>query len=915
MTTVTSNTTTVNLDNRSVYNKALINIAGDIIASLVLALMAWQSTAWQLSAVAGTMVAMTVLAVVGLQLIKRGRTLLGAWLVINVPVVVIAVNGFLVADLGIITGIVVIVATVVTAPQLLPARQATWATLVSILVAILVISLDQFAPEPDLRFEAPEQVIALAIALTSIVVLGYMVITLREFSNYSLRTKMIVSFLFVSLLSMVALTFTANRVLQQSLTESAEQRLAVAAADVSGSFDLFIRSNLTRLKNEASLPLFVEFLEPTDFRPGNSELDKILRNFSQNDIENVVSYALLDRDGINVVDSVGRNLALNESDQEYFQIALNEHRPYVSPVIFSERYQQPVLVFSTPVHNVLGQSIGVLRAIYKADILQSLIETSNELAGAESYAILLDENQLRLAYGPDPALTYKLVAPLPPAEVERLQAAERLPQGDIDQIATNLPDFSRGLSNADTQSGFLAGVHLDDIAREHQDWVVVVRPESKPEWQIAFLQPPEIYLQPVESQTRVILISMMIILAVVAAIAFGLGQFIAGPILRLTRVAEQITQGDFDVQAPVESGDEIGRLAAVFNTMTGQLRNFIGSLEAQVRERTNDLALSMEIGQQASAIRELEPLLKTVAGFLVEHFALDVAQVYLVDDLARDLVVAETSQHIDLSALTPVQIGDDTTPGRAAASALPELVSDTAQSQSYSPLPSLPDTRSHLAVPLLVEQNVIGVLDLHANTPNIFTRENLTVYEAVATQLAISIDSARQWALALEAQAKSEQTLRQLTQQQWAETLETRRAALGYAYNLSAISQVYHADSGDIQMPLTIQNQPVGKLSVSAPPGRKFSEDEQELLAAVAQQLAQKAENLRLFDQTQQRATREQLARQITEKIRASRDIESALKVAATELSSALGTARAVIDLHVPDPIEPASQAANGKQN
>lgn len=913
MVTVTGKTNTDNMKNRSVYSKALISIIGNIVTLIVLTFVAWQSGVWNIAVVAGAMVIMTVVAIVGLQLIKRGREVLGAWLIISGPLVVITATGLLIAGLGIIIGIVVIMVTVFSAPQLLPVRHSGWAIVISILVAIFAIWLDQLAPA--FRFTTPEQVLTLAIALISILVLGYSVVIIREFKDYSLRTKVIVSFLFVSLLSMVALTYAANQVLRQSLTQSAAQRLNVAAIQVSSSVDAFIQSNLIRIKNEASLPLFVDFLEPTNSSPSKSEIGRIVRNLWQNDIDNIISYGLLDRHGINVVDSLGENLTLDESDQDYFKVAFKEHRSYISPVIFSNQYDQPVVIFSTPIHNAVGQSIGVLRAIYKADVFQRLIENSNELAGPESSAILLDENQLRLANGPDPSLMYKLVAPISTVEAVKLQTVERLPLGDIEQISTNLPDFSQRLAQADTQNSFLAGVHSGDSTRAHDDWVVVVRPETKPEWQVAFLQPPEIFLRPVESQTRAILISVMVILVVVAALAFGLGQYIAGPILRLTQAAEQVAGGDFVIQASVESSDEIGRLAAVFNTMTDQLRSFIGSLEAQVSERTNDLALSMEIGQQASAIREMEPLLKTVIAFLEDRFKLDEVQVYLIDDLAQNLVVAETSQEIALSAFQPVSIGSASIPGQAAAGTLPKLVSDTYQSQDYTPLSSLPNTRSHLAVPLLVEQQVIGVLDLHANTPNTFTRENLTVYEAVATQLAISIDSARQWALALDAQTKAEQALRQLTQQSWAETLETRRQVLGYAYNLSAVVPVKSADNGDIQMPLTIQNQQIGKLSVSAPPGRTFSEDEQGLLAAVVQQLAQKAENLRLFNQTQQRATREQLARQITEKIRASRDIETALRVAASELGSALGVSRAVVDLQIPDPDQPEPPAANGKQN
>jgi GAF domain-containing protein len=86
---------------------------------------------------------------------------------------------------------------------------------------------------------------------------------------------------------------------------------------------------------------------------------------------------------------------------------------------------------------------------------------------------------------------------------------------------------------------------------------------------------------------------------------------------------------------------------------------------------------------------------------------------------------------------------------------------------------------------------------------------------------------------------------------------------------------------------------------VHKPSDQTWTEDEQALLQTVAQQLAQKAENLRLFEDTQQRATREQIARRIIDKVRASRSIETALKTATEELNKALGTARAVIDLQI----------------
>ena len=166
--------------------------------------------------------------------------------------------------------------------------------------------------------------------------------------------------------------------------------------------------------------------------------------------------------------------------------------------------------------------------------------------------------------------------------------------------------------------------------------------------------------------------------------------------------------------------------------------------------------------------------------------------------------------------------------------------------------------------------------------------------------MAISIDSAKQWELSQAAQQKSEESLNQLTQQQWAERLSTRRGLLGFAYDLSTISPLQATDfNGGVSVPVMVQNQSIGQMAVSMPENRKMSEDEQAMLNAVAQQLAQKAENLRLFEETQQQATREQLARQIADKIRASRDIETALNTAAQELSKALGLSKAQVDLEI----------------
>ncbi|GIK38705.1 MAG: hypothetical protein BroJett011_25380 [Chloroflexota bacterium] len=396
----------------------------------------------------------------------------------------------------------------------------------------------------------------------------------------------------------------------------------------------------------------------------------------------------------------------------------------------------------------------------------------------------------------------------------------------------------------------------------------------------------------------------------ITVLIFALSAWVTNPLAKLLTAIQGIKSGEMKLAARVEinSRDEIGELATAFNTLASQLSHSIDTLEDQVRDRTTELALSMEVGQRAAAIRNLDELLPTITEYIRTQFNLYYTQVYFVDDLEQNLILRAGTGSVGQELVArrhQLPIGLGSIVGRVAAEGKSIVVADTQNSDIHKPNPLLPETRSELAIPLVVEGRVIGVLDMQADKTGTFTENNVTVFEAMATQLAISINSAQQWVLSQEAQHKAEEAVRQLTRQSWLERLASRREGLGFAYDLvdiapvSAVDPETASDGKELVAPLVIQNESIGQLTVKVPPRRALSADTQGLVAAVAQQLAQKAENLRLFEQTQQRAAREQLARQITEKVRASRDIETALKIAAEELAKNLSVSRAVVDLRL----------------
>lgn len=98
--------------------------------------------------------------------------------------------------------------------------------------------------------------------------------------------------------------------------------------------------------------------------------------------------------------------------------------------------------------------------------------------------------------------------------------------------------------------------------------------------------------------------------------------------------------------------------------------------------------------------------------------------------------------------------------------------------------------------------------------------------------------------------------------------------------------------------PISLRGQVIGTFSLQdIDPERQWTADELALVETVSEQLALTLENLRLFDQTQKRAGREQLTRQITDKMRASPDIESIIQTGLKELAAALGVSRTYVKL------------------
>ena len=120
----------------------------------------------------------------------------------------------------------------------------------------------------------------------------------------------------------------------------------------------------------------------------------------------------------------------------------------------------------------------------------------------------------------------------------------------------------------------------------------------------------------------------------------------------------------------------------------------------------------------------------------------------------------------------------------------------------------------------------------------------------------------------------------------------------GKAKVLLAENQNRHSTEPAIVAPISLRGETIGTLSLQdIDPNRRWTAEEIALVETVSEQLALTIENLRLFDDTQRRAVREQLTRKIADQMRQSPDFEAIIQTGSAELAKALNVPRVYVKL------------------
>lgn len=264
-------------------------------------------------------------------------------------------------------------------------------------------------------------------------------------------------------------------------------------------------------------------------------------------------------------------------------------------------------------------------------------------------------------------------------------------------------------------------------------------------WSLGLVIPvSEITAAATTTAIRQVVISVGLIVLALFVLWFSNGRVVR-PIRELTNIARLASEGDLTVTAKSESSDETGVLASAFNTMTGRLRELISTLEQRVAERTRALATSTEVSRRLSTILDREQLVREVVDQMQSAFGYYHTQIYLVDPTGQSLVMAGGTGE---AGAVMVARGHSIPKGKGLVGRSAEtnsivLVSDTNSDPDWLPNPLLPETRSELAVPIALGDQVIGVLDVQHNVTGGLTQGDADLIQSVANQVGVALQNAR----------------------------------------------------------------------------------------------------------------------------------------------------------------------------
>jgi PAS domain S-box-containing protein len=397
------------------------------------------------------------------------------------------------------------------------------------------------------------------------------------FADLPVRVKMILTFILVSVLSVILvfamayLTIRSNleAVVGNKIKSDVEFRAQTLGNELSKQIDLLEGFVLGEAIEYGVAQANAHYTEPQTAIETHLQEQDVLNNSVARELDDF-RYNFPDHNDLLLTDRHGATIAsttqpdnYSQASEEWWQSAYNQGRGaiYVGQPTLDPVTQYLQVIIAVPVQADHTQDvIGVIRTTFR---IQGILEmlTPPHLETQAGFSLLLPGGQLLDSQGTTQDLDPRVLA--------RLESSQEAGYAQMS---------FEGKLNLISQARLVSSDAEDVEAFKALKWTLIAHEESA----AAFA--------PLFAASQTTLLTLLFVLFLTSGVAAILAQVLIMPISRLTQVASQIAAGNLTTQAKVESRDEIGTLASTFNMMVqalSQTRLELEESEALYRSLVN----------------------------------------------------------------------------------------------------------------------------------------------------------------------------------------------------------------------------------------------------------------------------------------------------------------------------------------
>ena len=351
---------------------------------------------------------------------------------------------------------------------------------------------------------------------------------------------------------------------------------------------------------------------------------------------------------------------------------------------------------------------------------------------------------------------------------------------------------------------------------------------------------------------------------------------------RLSRIADEAQEGE---KAFARANEELFSLRDV-------LQDRVEQRTAILEQQNSSLQAAARVAHDILAAEDVTQLLEMSTELIAKEFSYDHVGIFLINEKKDRVILRAASsaggkkmlgEHYELSTQKTSVVGG------AALDKRPRIALNQGPDADLFVNPDLPDMQSEMTLPLIIQDDILGVLDIQSRQSEAFNQNNIAIFQSLTNQLALTIQNTR---LIEESQinlAQLELIISEQSSEAWSQYLD--KQSHGFVYTPLGVKTLRTANLDEgrragletADVPISLRGQKIGSISLQRL-SRHWSKKEKALLADVANQIGLAIENARLLNETREQAHQDQLVAEVSSKMRETLDMDTVLKTALEEM-------------------------------